>query len=315
MKPSTLVALLSASAASVLASTTSGASRLSGRSADADDPTGKTLYITEPACGYYRCIVTWPVGSAVAVNWLGPPAGKVSVSLASNIGGPEYKIVDSIASISQEGYCDAGYGMGVVAPGHECGRVEFVVPLKWERMDNYTIVVQSLSNPDLIGYTDMITISGPNSSLTVPNPPSGTAVSLLTIADPTSTNRGASTKFSGKIPAPTAVTGAGNKPTAGGAAAAAETTSTAVEKTRRVSSSSSAVDSSSGALLSSAASSTSPASAAGLNATAANVAAAAAASTAAGASPSATGAAPAGALVGRAAAALAGVAALAVLTL
>lgn len=83
-----------------------------------------------------QCVVTWPVGSSVAVNWLGPPAGNVSVSLESNVGGPTYPIIDSIAATSQEGYCDAGYGLGVVAPGHECGRVEFVIPSGWTKMDN-----------------------------------------------------------------------------------------------------------------------------------------------------------------------------------
>ncbi|GAA5827692.1 hypothetical protein JCM11251_001789 [Rhodosporidiobolus azoricus] len=273
--------------------------------------------ITEPACGYYQCIVTWPVGSGVAVNWLGPPAGQVSVSLASNNGGPTYEIVDSIAGISQEGYCDSGYGMGVVAPGHECGRVEFVIPLKWERMDNYTIVVQSLSNPDLIGYTDMITISGPDPKLTVPNPPSGTAVSLLTIADPTATNRGASTKFTGKIPASTAVTGSGNKSSAGAAEDTSDSTTAPSTTVARVQRSSSASSSSASVSPTSTSTSTpssalSAASTSSLTATAANLGAA---SSSAAPSAVSTGAAPAGALVGRTIVALAGVAALVAFTL
>ncbi|GAA5903065.1 uncharacterized protein JCM6883_002681 [Sporobolomyces salmoneus] len=173
-----------------------------------DDPTGKVLYITEPACGFYRCTVTWNIGESVAVNWLGPPGGDVAVSLMSNIGGPTYVITNSIAGTSQEGYCDSGYGLGVVAPGHECGRVEFVVPDGWEKMNNYTIVVQSLNNPDEIGYTDMITIAAANASNSVSDaPPSGTSVSLLTIAAPTTTNLGASTKPTISVPSPTAVTG------------------------------------------------------------------------------------------------------------
>ncbi|GAA6005219.1 uncharacterized protein JCM10292_005347 [Rhodotorula paludigena] len=177
---------------------------------DPDDPTGKTLYITEPACGYYRCVVTWPVGSKVAVNWLGPPPGNVRVSLESNIGGPSYLITSSIAANSQEGYCDSGYGMGVIAQGHECGRVEFVVPEKWQRLNNYTIVVQSLSDESLIGYTDMITIADYNASSPSAVPakqvPAGTSVSLLTIPGPTSVNKGASTRYTGVYPSPTAVT-------------------------------------------------------------------------------------------------------------
>lgn len=151
----------------------------------------------------------------------------MAVSLMSNIGGPTYPITNSIAGTSQEGYCDAGYGVGVVAPGHECGRVEFVVPAGWQKMDNCelfsssvalcwhltvlpstsadTIVVQSLDQPDEIGYTDMITIADANSS--VSNAPSGSSVSLLTIAAPTSTNSGASQKATISVPSPTAVTG------------------------------------------------------------------------------------------------------------
>ncbi|GAA6054784.1 hypothetical protein JCM3770_007432 [Rhodotorula araucariae] len=196
--------------ASARATTTTNPKKLAADD-NPDDPTGKTLYITEPACGSYRCIVTWPVGSSVAVNWLGPPAGNVSVSLASNIGGPEYVITPSIPATSQEGYCDSGYGLGVVAHGHECGRVEFVVPEDWKQMNNYTIIVQSLEDSTLVGYTDMITVAPYNASSpsAVPsaNIPSGTSASLLTIADPTSTNKGASTKYTGNIPAPTAVTG------------------------------------------------------------------------------------------------------------
>ncbi|BGP35260.1 hypothetical protein JCM10296v2_007095 [Rhodotorula toruloides] len=184
-----------------------------------DDPTGEDRVaegveegITEPACGFYRCTVTWPIGSKVDVNWLGPPPGNVSVSLASNIGGPTYVIAPNVPATSQEGYCDAGYGLGVVAPGHECGRVEFVVPDGWKQMTNYTIVVQSLSDSSLAGYTDMINITAPNASSPSAVPaaqiPSGTVALLVTIPAPTSTNIGASVAYTGNIPAPTAVTGA-----------------------------------------------------------------------------------------------------------
>ncbi|GAA5838164.1 hypothetical protein JCM3766R1_001844 [Sporobolomyces carnicolor] len=204
---SALVLILSALSSAATASPATKSSKVKAAAAEdnPDDPTGKILYITEPACGYYRCTVTWHIGEQVAVNWLGPPGGNVAVSLMSNIGGPTYPITNSIAGTSQEGYCDAGYGVGVVAPGHECGRVEFVVPAGWQKMDNYTIVVQSLDQPDEIGYTDMITIADANSS--VSNAPSGSSVSLLTIAAPTSTNSGASQKATISVPSPTAVTG------------------------------------------------------------------------------------------------------------
>lgn len=80
--------------------------------------------------------MTWPVGSQVAVNWINPIRGNVTVMLESNIGGPTYVIAPSVPAISQEGYCDSGAGVGVVQPGHECGMVQFVVPDGWERMNN-----------------------------------------------------------------------------------------------------------------------------------------------------------------------------------
>ncbi|GAA6011537.1 hypothetical protein JCM10207_002651 [Rhodosporidiobolus poonsookiae] len=300
MRTASLVALTASLASLWTIATAASASKGKVLAADdPDDPNGKTLYITEPACGYYRCIVDWAVGSPVAVNWLGPPAGNVAVSLASNIGGPTYNIIDSIASVSQEGYCDSGYGMGVVAPGHECGRVEFVVPLGWKRMDNYTIVVQSLSDESLIGYTDMITITGPNKTTTVDDPPSGTAVSLLTIADPTATNRAASTKWTGRIPAATAVTGAASS-------ASSARVRTTVES---VASSSAAPNTMSLATVVSTAASSDAAPSVSGTVSRAGAAASPSATT------SQTAGAPAGAVLGKAAAALGAVAAAAVLAL
>lgn len=80
-----------------------------------------------------------------------------------------------------------------------------------------TIVVQSLSDPSMAGYTDMITIAPANSSSPSHVPaseiPSGTVASILTIPVPTSTDFGASTWYTGSTPAPTAVTGATSSPT------------------------------------------------------------------------------------------------------
>ncbi|KPV71905.1 uncharacterized protein RHOBADRAFT_56286 [Rhodotorula graminis WP1] len=197
-----------------------------------DDPTGKTLYVTEPACGFYRCVVTWPIGAHVAVNWLGPPAGDVSVSLVSNIGGPTYTILASTPGTSQEGYCDSGYGQGVLAPGHECGRVEFVVPQDWEQMENYTIAVQSLSDGSLAGYTDAITIAPYNASspsaVASADIPRGTSASIVAIPAPTSTNYDASTKYTGKVPSPTA---AGAATPSSSSSTPASSTSAAVPST------------------------------------------------------------------------------------
>lgn len=82
-----------------------------------------------------------------------------------------------------------------------------------------TIVVQSLDNPDEIGYTDMITIAGGSN-----NAPSGNSVSLVTIPAPTSTNYGASQKPGISIPSPTAVTG---QPTSSSAASRSSALSSA----------------------------------------------------------------------------------------
>lgn len=91
--------------------------------------------------------MTWPIGSKVAVNWIHPTPGNVSVLLESNIGGPTYTIAESIPSISQEGYCDSGAGVGVVQPGHVCGMVQFVVPDGWQQMNNCTSRVVRVGRP------------------------------------------------------------------------------------------------------------------------------------------------------------------------
>lgn len=87
--------------------------------------------VNSPACDYYQCHVTWARGQTVAVNWIGPTKGDVSIQLVSNIGGKTYDIVDSIPAFSQTGYCDAGYGLGVAVPRTPCGMVSFVVPQGW----------------------------------------------------------------------------------------------------------------------------------------------------------------------------------------
>lgn len=151
-----------------------------------------------------------------------------------------YTVVDSVPSISQEGYCDTGAGMGLRIPGVECGRIEFTVPGGWEERTNCaylapldappprvtdsprssappphlaslnadTIAVQSLSDYSLIGYTDDITVAGP-AKANADNVVSGTKISLLSIAGPTTTNWGAAQDFNGQTPSPTAVTGGG----------------------------------------------------------------------------------------------------------
>ncbi|KAK4048558.1 hypothetical protein OIV83_004726 [Microbotryomycetes sp. JL201] len=132
------------------------------------------------------CSVTWRKGDAVAVNWLNPVKGQVSVQLISQIGGPTYTIVSSIPGTSQEGYCDSGYGPRVLAPGRECGRIRFNVPAGWQELVNYTVAVTSLDDSSIAGYTDNVNIV-PAANDASPGP-SGTQISLVTIQAPTSTN-------------------------------------------------------------------------------------------------------------------------------
>ncbi|SCV73022.1 BQ2448_6947 [Microbotryum intermedium] len=160
--------------------------------------------LNAPFLGLPQCLVTWRKGATVAVNWLGPPPGNVSIELVPVKTGTTYTIVSSYPSISQEGYCDGGYGLGVVTYGVECGRVEFKVPSGWSEVGNYSIAVTSLRDDSLVGYTDLIRIVAANSS-TSDDAPDGTSVSLLTIPSPTSTNIAASTSFDGTIPSPTAI--------------------------------------------------------------------------------------------------------------
>jgi hypothetical protein len=94
-----------------------------------------------------QCSVTWMQGATVAINWLLPPPGNVSIALASNTGGAVYTISPSYPSISQAGYCDSGYGLGTVAPGVLCGRVEFVVPGGWVKAANCQSASSSHPSP------------------------------------------------------------------------------------------------------------------------------------------------------------------------
>lgn len=169
-----------------------------------------------------------------------------------------------------------------------------------------TIVVQSLSDDSLVGYTDRITIAAANASLTVNDPPSGTIALVEVIADPTSTDTDASTKYTGTVPKATAVTGAANVATA--AATSAAVTSSTIVKTKVASSSTASSTASSAASVSSAASLAVKSSGTASSSSSAS-------SSSAAASASQTGAAPAGALVAKTAAALGGVAALVVLAL
>ncbi|KAL8279622.1 hypothetical protein RQP46_007935 [Phenoliferia psychrophenolica] len=120
------------------------------------------LDVTSPACGFYKCVVTWPKGLKVNINWLLPPAGDVSVSLVSNTGGAVYVITPSMSGTGTA--CDAGGGPGVAVSGATCGGLDFIVPNNWVEASNYTIQVQSLTTTTDVGYTDAITITAANST-------------------------------------------------------------------------------------------------------------------------------------------------------
>ncbi|KAM0786066.1 hypothetical protein ACM66B_006877 [Microbotryomycetes sp. NB124-2] len=202
-------------AALLLACTGASQFGAQAQSAHPDDPTGEAIscieysltanqYITEPSCGFYQCSVTWQKGEAVAVNWLNPIKGQVSVQLISQIGGPTYTIVSSIPGTSQEGYCDSGYGARVLVPGRECGRIRFNVPEGWQELVNYTVAVTSLDDSSVAGYTDNVNIV-PAANGADPGP-SGTRISLITIQAPTSTNYDGAVSETGQAPSLTAVT-------------------------------------------------------------------------------------------------------------
>lgn len=108
--------------------------------------------VNTPACGSYRvslmyeflsslhgtntfvhpqCEVEWQQGTKVYVNWINPPPGSVSISLASNTGGAVYPISSNTLATDPTNQCDSGKGHGVAVPGVPCGGVQFIVPGGW----------------------------------------------------------------------------------------------------------------------------------------------------------------------------------------
>lgn len=94
------------------------------------DPSSE-LVLDSPACGFYRCAVTWKHGDKVDINWQNAPAGMVNLVLMTNDNSEVAYQIANVSSPSQPGYCDAGNGVGTVVPGRECGRFEFIVPTEW----------------------------------------------------------------------------------------------------------------------------------------------------------------------------------------
>ena len=71
-------------------------------------------------------------GSSLTANWLNPPSGDVALDLMSDAGSTLAHHIATVPGTSQNGYCDSGYGIGVVVDGKTCGRFSFIVPSGWE---------------------------------------------------------------------------------------------------------------------------------------------------------------------------------------
>ncbi|KAA1111629.1 hypothetical protein PGT21_006714 [Puccinia graminis f. sp. tritici] len=95
------------------------------------------LYVTSPACASYKCEVA--------------PSGDVKLVLASETNGKSYTIAERIAGTQRD--CHHG------DTGHRpCGQYTKIVPANWTS-GKYSVQVISLSNPDKIGYTDIVSIT------------------------------------------------------------------------------------------------------------------------------------------------------------
>jgi len=127
-----------------------GAGWVAGQSYD-DQST--TLYVTSPACASYKCEVTLHHGDKLDINWLNAPPGDVKLVFASETDEKSYVITDRIAGTQPDCYHgDTGR--------RSCGKYTKVIPANWA-YGKYSVQVISLSSPDKIGYTDIVTISSP----------------------------------------------------------------------------------------------------------------------------------------------------------
>ncbi|EFP80672.1 uncharacterized protein PGTG_06628 [Puccinia graminis f. sp. tritici CRL 75-36-700-3] len=109
------------------------------------------LYVTSPACASYKCEVVRQPGDALHINWLNAPFGDVKLVLASETNGKSYTIAERIAGTQRDCYHgDTGH--------RPCGQYTKIVPANWTS-GKYSVQVISLSNPDKIGYTDIVTIT------------------------------------------------------------------------------------------------------------------------------------------------------------
>jgi len=139
---------------------------------NADDPDGVQLFMASPACDFFRCSDPWAYGSTQLIDWFLPTPGNVSVQIAgiektnSNL---TFSIVKSMPADTTPN-CDSGKGYGVEVPGKKCGGLFVTVPSLWPE-GNYTIVVTSLHNKTIQGFTDVVAISKKNQTLPIPSKP------------------------------------------------------------------------------------------------------------------------------------------------
>ncbi|OAV86329.1 hypothetical protein PTTG_09685 [Puccinia triticina 1-1 BBBD Race 1] len=113
-----------------------------------------TLYVTSPACASYKCEVVRSHGDKLHINWLNAPSGDVKLVLASETDEQSYTIKERIAG-TQSGCYHGDNGQ------RPCGQYTKIIPANWA-YGKYSVQVISLSSPDKIGYTDIVTIAKPH---------------------------------------------------------------------------------------------------------------------------------------------------------
>ena len=69
--------------------------RFTSKIQDLIEWTGSPLYLTSPACTFYKCSVDWPLGSQQTVQWLNPTSGNVTILLNAVNHNNSYVLVNS----------------------------------------------------------------------------------------------------------------------------------------------------------------------------------------------------------------------------
>ncbi|KAG0141784.1 hypothetical protein CROQUDRAFT_51219 [Cronartium quercuum f. sp. fusiforme G11] len=117
------------------------------------DDQGSTLYITEPACAYYKCEVEKRGGDQLKINWLNSPSGNVKITLEGQTGEPTYTVTEKVPG-TQSGCYKGDTGK------RPCGQYSFTIPKNF-RGGKYSVAITSLNQPDKIGYSDIVKITNP----------------------------------------------------------------------------------------------------------------------------------------------------------